>query len=86
MGRNGGPQEAPAWLAFTAEGINKDDVATSQLDNIWLPLCGAFTGTPATGLKETVLLAKLKRLAVRGRDDGQPLRREYHEGIQVCRT
>lgn len=55
-GRDGGPQEAPAWLALTAEGINKDDVATSQLDNIWLPLCGAFTGTPATGLKETVLL------------------------------
>ena len=59
-GRNGEPQEAPAWLALTADGINKDDVATSQIDNIWLPLCGAFTGTPVTGLKETVLLSSSK--------------------------
>jgi len=59
-GRNGGPQEAPAWLALTADGLNKEDVATSQLDNIWLPLCGAFTGTPTTGLKETVLLQSSK--------------------------
>jgi ABC-type uncharacterized transport system involved in gliding motility auxiliary subunit len=59
-GRDGGPQEAPAWLALTADGINKDDVATSQLDNIWLPLCGAFTGTPVAGLKETVLLQSSK--------------------------
>ena len=50
----------PAWLALTADGINKDDVATSQLDNIWLPLCGAFTGTPVAGLKETVLLQSSK--------------------------
>ena len=59
-GRNGEPQEAPAWLALTADGINKDDVATSQIDNIWLPLCGAFTGTPVAGLKETVLLQSSK--------------------------
>jgi gliding motility-associatede transport system auxiliary component len=59
-GRNGEPQDAPAWLALSADGINKDDVATSQIDNIWLPLCGAFTGTPVTGLKETVLLSSSK--------------------------
>src|SRR5208283_1301058 len=34
--------------------------ATSQIDNIWLPLCGAFTGTPVAGLKETVLLQSSK--------------------------
>jgi ABC-type uncharacterized transport system involved in gliding motility auxiliary subunit len=59
-GRNGAPQEAPAWLALPSSGINKDDVATSQLDNIWMPLCGAFTGTPVAGLKETVLLHSSK--------------------------
>ncbi|HVM47007.1 MAG TPA: Gldg family protein [Candidatus Acidoferrum sp.] len=59
-GRNGEPQEAPAWLGLNATAINKDDVATSQLDNIWLPLCGAFTGTPVSGLKETVLLHSSK--------------------------
>jgi ABC-type uncharacterized transport system involved in gliding motility auxiliary subunit len=59
-GRNGEPQDAPAWLSLTSDGINRDDVATSQIDNIWLPLCGAFTGTPVTGLKETVLLHSSK--------------------------
>src|SRR5438552_1098715 len=55
-GRNGAPQEAPAVLSITPEGINKDDIVTSQIDNIWLPYAGAFTGTPVQGLKETVLL------------------------------
>ena len=55
-GRNGQPQEAPAVLSITPEGINKDDIVTSQIDNLWLPFAGAFTGTPAAGLKETVLL------------------------------
>jgi ABC-type uncharacterized transport system involved in gliding motility auxiliary subunit len=59
-GRNGEPQEAPAWLGLTSDAVDKDDVATSQLDNIWLPLCGAFTGTPVAGLKETVLLHSSK--------------------------
>jgi gliding motility-associatede transport system auxiliary component len=55
-GRNGQPQEAPAVLSITPDGINKDDIITSQIDNIWLPYAGAFTGTPVAGLKETVLL------------------------------
>ena len=55
-----GPQEAPAWLALTSDALNKDDVATSQIDNVWLPLCGAFTGTPVAGLKESVLLSSSK--------------------------
>ena len=59
-GRNNEPQEAPAWLGLTSDAINRDDVATSQIDNIWMPLCGAFTGTPVTGLKETVLLHSSK--------------------------
>jgi len=59
-GRSGEPQEAPAWLGLTADAIDRDDVATSQLDNIWLPLCGAFTGTPEGGLKQTVLLHSSK--------------------------
>lgn len=59
-GRNGEPQEAPAWLGLTADAIDRDDVATSQIDNVWLPLCGAFTGTPQDGLKQTVLLHSSK--------------------------
>ena len=29
---------------------------TSQIDNLLIPFAGAFTGTPAEGLKETVLI------------------------------
>jgi ABC-type uncharacterized transport system involved in gliding motility auxiliary subunit len=59
-GRNGQPQEAPAFLSVTTDGINLDDIVTSEIDNIWLPFAGAFTGTPATGLKETVLIKSTK--------------------------
>ena len=59
-GRNGEPQEAPCWLGLTKDALDKNDVATSQIDNVWLPLSGAFTGTPVAGLKETVLLKSSK--------------------------
>jgi len=59
-GRGGQPQDAPAVLSVTADGINKDDIVTSQIDNLWLPYAGAFTGTPVAGLKETVLLESTK--------------------------
>ena len=50
----------PAYLGLSGDAINNDDVATSQIDSVWLPLSGAFTGTPAPGLKETVLLQSSK--------------------------
>jgi ABC-type uncharacterized transport system involved in gliding motility auxiliary subunit len=59
-GGNGQAQEAPAVLSVTSQGINSDDIVTSQLDSLWLPYAGAFTGTPAAGLKETVLLKSTK--------------------------
>jgi gliding motility-associatede transport system auxiliary component len=55
-GQGNTPTEAPAFLSLTTEGINGDDIIANQIDNIWLPLTGAFTGTPAPGLTETVLL------------------------------
>jgi ABC-type uncharacterized transport system involved in gliding motility auxiliary subunit len=60
QGRDGQPSDAPAFLALTADGINTNDVVTGSIDNIWLPMCGAFTGEPAAGLKETVLLSSSK--------------------------
>jgi ABC-type uncharacterized transport system involved in gliding motility auxiliary subunit len=60
MGRNGQASDEPAFLDVTDNGINKDDIATSQIADVWLPLCGAFTGTPVAGLKETVLLKTTK--------------------------
>jgi ABC-type uncharacterized transport system involved in gliding motility auxiliary subunit len=59
-GQNGQPEDEPAWLDVTPDGINTNDVATSQIGDVWLPMCGAFTGEPAAGLKETVLLHSTK--------------------------
>jgi ABC-type uncharacterized transport system involved in gliding motility auxiliary subunit len=60
-GRNNQPQEAPAVLSVTPDGIDRDDIVTSQIDNLWLPYAGAFTGTPIQGLKETVLLKSTRQ-------------------------
>lgn len=48
--------QRPTWLSLTRGALNADDIITSQLDNIWYFSGGAFSGTPAEGLKETVLL------------------------------
>lgn len=59
-GRSGQPQDAPAFLSLTPEGISQDDVVTGPIDNIWLPFVGAISGTPVEGLKQTVLLRSTK--------------------------
>jgi len=59
-GRNGQPAEAPAILGLTKQALNNDDIVTSQIESVWLPFAGAFSGTPADGLKETVLLKSTK--------------------------
>jgi ABC-type uncharacterized transport system involved in gliding motility auxiliary subunit len=46
----------PTVLLVNKDGINKDDIVTSQIDNLVLPFAGAFTGKPADGLKESVLV------------------------------
>ncbi len=50
------PTAEPTWLSLTGAAINQNDVVTSEIDNLLLPFVGVFTGTPAAGLKETVLL------------------------------
>lgn len=46
----------PAVLALTEKAINRDDIITADADNLFLIFAGVFTGKPAAGLKETVLL------------------------------
>jgi ABC-type uncharacterized transport system involved in gliding motility auxiliary subunit len=47
---------APAIIQLSDEALNSEDIVTSQLGSVLLAFPGAFTGTPADGLKETVLL------------------------------
>ncbi len=56
QGQQGGVQQMPAVLTMTPAGMNSDDIATSQTDSLLIPFAGAFSGTPADGLKQTVLL------------------------------
>ena len=46
----------PCFLFVDEQGISSPDVVTSQTDQLMLPFPGGFTGTPAEGLKQTVLL------------------------------
>lgn len=47
----------PTLLSITSAGINDKEVATSQIDNLFVPFSGVFTGTPAEGLKMTSLVS-----------------------------
>lgn len=59
-GQDDQPMDAPAWLGLTPDGINQKDILTSEIDSIWLPMAGAFTGKPDAGLTETILLHSSK--------------------------
>jgi ABC-type uncharacterized transport system involved in gliding motility auxiliary subunit len=59
-GQDNTPIDAPAWLALTPDGINRNDIASSEIESVWLPMSGAFLGTPVAGLKETILLDSSK--------------------------
>ena len=52
--------KAPAVLQLNETAVNKDDALTSGTDNFLIAFSGAFTGTPADGLKQTVLLKTSK--------------------------
>jgi ABC-type uncharacterized transport system involved in gliding motility auxiliary subunit len=57
LSRGGGNVENSfTVLSMNTNGISREDVVTSQIDNLILPFAGAFTGTPVSGLKESVLL------------------------------
>lgn len=55
-GRDGRPQFVPSFLFLNHDAANTDDTLTAQVDDLWLPFAGAFTGKPADGLKEDVVL------------------------------
>ncbi len=55
------PEIVPTLLFLTDTAISKDDVVAAQVDEILLPFAGVFEGTPAAGLKKTVLLKSSKK-------------------------
>jgi ABC-type uncharacterized transport system involved in gliding motility auxiliary subunit len=51
---------APTALLLNEKAMNKDDIITADMDSLFYVFGGAFTGTPADGLKETVLVKSSK--------------------------
>jgi ABC-type uncharacterized transport system involved in gliding motility auxiliary subunit len=51
---------APTVLALTEKAMNKDDILTSNTDNLFYVFGGCFMGTPAEGLSQTVLIKSSK--------------------------
>jgi ABC-type uncharacterized transport system involved in gliding motility auxiliary subunit len=49
-------QSDPTILSITTDGINKQDALGAAINDLLLPFAGAFTGKPAEGLKEDVLV------------------------------
>jgi ABC-type uncharacterized transport system involved in gliding motility auxiliary subunit len=54
--RQAGNRSLPTLLNLSAESFNSQDVVASQIGTMLLPFAGTFTGKPATGLTQTVLL------------------------------
>ena len=52
----GGPRAMPTLLSLSGSALNADDVTTSRLGFVLMPFSGAFTGAPANGIRETVLI------------------------------
>ena len=54
--QNAPPELMPNLLFLTDKSINKQEVVASQLDELLFAFPGHFTGTPANGLTQTILL------------------------------
>jgi ABC-type uncharacterized transport system involved in gliding motility auxiliary subunit len=51
-----GPRAMPTLLSLSGNALNEEDVTTSRLGFVLFPFAGAFTGKPAEGLRQTVLI------------------------------
>ncbi len=80
------PAPEPTWLSLTPSAINREDPVTADIDTILLPGSGVFTGTPASGLSQAVLLRSStnamlvdKMMAQFGGDTGKDFKPEGKE-------
>jgi ABC-type uncharacterized transport system involved in gliding motility auxiliary subunit len=51
-----GARTLPTLLSLNDSAFSPDDVATARLGSLLMPFAGVFTGNPAPGLSETVLI------------------------------
>ena len=53
---SGRPRVDLSFLQLPPEAMDTNDVSTSQIQKLYIPFGGAFAGSPAEGLKQTVLM------------------------------
>jgi ABC-type uncharacterized transport system involved in gliding motility auxiliary subunit len=51
-----GPRTLPTLLSLNDSAFAPNDIATARLGSLLMPFAGVFTGNPAEGLSETVLM------------------------------
>jgi len=56
FGSGAGPRAMPTLLSLSGAALNADDVTTSRLGFLLVPFSGAFSGTPADGIRQTELI------------------------------
>ena len=85
-------QSDPTILSVTNEGINKEDALGAAISDLLMPFAGAFTGKPAEGLKEDVLIKSSNQAGlvdVASMEAGpDAIRKEIEErqyGLPYCR-
>jgi ABC-type uncharacterized transport system involved in gliding motility auxiliary subunit len=54
--RDGSTDRNLAWLTVRPAYLNQQEISTAALENMMMPMAGAFTGTPAEGLTLTPLI------------------------------
>lgn len=55
------PQLVPTFLFVGPENIDREDASTAQIDDLWMPFPGSFSGNPADGLEKTLLMFTTER-------------------------
>ena len=80
--RQGVPaQIQPAFLFVNDNGINRSNVVTAQIDQLWMPFAGAFSGEPLEGLEQTVLIQSTEQSQLvdgfMARLSGQQIARDF---------
>lgn len=93
-GQGSRPEPVPGFLSLTKDQLNKDDILTVQLDHLMIPFGGVFTGDPAPGLTQTVLMKTTKESQLvdsfqayfsseQIRKDFKPSGKEYTVGLRL---
>ena len=77
-------QSDPTVLSLTAEAINQNDALGASINDLLIPFAGVFSGTPANGLKEDVLVRSSTQAGLVGamavQMGGDAVRKELKSG------